>query len=138
MKGKMKGEQKKQAMTELLDLELKGLPPTVNAMYRGLHGHRYKTKEAVSYQLGVVTGLRIAWNNRPPVTDRVALFITFTAADRRRWDIDNRVKALQDCFAEAGVIKDDKQVDILHVERLYGDFNLTRIKLYLIDNLKLI
>ena len=119
-------------MTELLDLELKGLPPTVNMMYRGLHGHRYKTKEATMYQSGVITGLQIAWNNKPPVTDRVALYITFTASNHRRWDIDNRVKVLQDCFAEAGVIKDDSQIDLLCIRRLYGDFDTTRFKLYLL------
>ena len=120
-------------MQKLLSISFEGLPPTVNMMYRGVHGHRYKTKATLNFQTGVVLNLRLAWKNRPPYEGRVALYITFTAADRRRWDIDNRVKALQDCFAEAGVIKDDTQIDKLHVERLYGDFNSTQVILYALE-----
>ena len=117
-------------MQKLLSISFEGLPPTVNMMYRGLHGHRYKTKATLNFQAGVVLNLRLAWKNRPPYEGRVALFITFTTADHRRWDVDNRVKALQDCFSKAGVIKDDSQIDELHVERLYGDFNSTQVILY--------
>lgn len=120
-------------MQKLLSISFEGLPPTVNMMYRGLHGHRYKTKETLNFQTGVVLNLRLVWKNRPPYEGRVALYITFTAADRRRWDIDNRVKALQDCFAEAGVIRDDKQVDKLCIERGYGDFNSTQVILYALE-----
>ena len=117
-------------MIELLRLEFEGLPPTVNMMYRGLHGHRYKTKKTLDFQTGVVLNLRLAWKNRPPYEGRVALYITFTAADHRRWDADNRIKALQDCFAKAGVIRDDAQVRKLDIERLDGDFNSTQVILY--------
>ena len=36
---------------ELLSMEIKGLPPTVNMMYRGIHGHRFKTSDTVEYQI---------------------------------------------------------------------------------------
>ena len=121
-------------MTVLLGLELEGLPPTVNMMYRGLHGHRYKTKDTLIYQSEVVSRLREAYGECPPLEGRVGLFIIFTTSSRRRWDIDNRVKALQDCLAPAGVIHDDTQVDLLHVERVHGDFNLTEVRLYVLEN----
>ena len=119
--------------TEVLTLEFEGLPPTVNMMYRGLQGHRYKTQEAQNYQADVTQQLTNAWGEQPPLTGRVALHITFTTPSRRRWDIDNRVKALQDCLAPSGVVKDDSQVDILHVERRHGDFEKTEVKLYVLE-----
>ena len=36
---------------ELITLEIEGLPPTVNMMYRGLQGHRFKTKTTLEYQI---------------------------------------------------------------------------------------
>ena len=47
----------------------------------------------------------------------MALEVLFQTADRRCWDMDNRIKALQDCLAMAGVIEDDRQIQRLLVER---------------------
>ena len=55
------------------------------------------------------------------------LYITFQTNDHVRWDIDNRVKALQDCLKLAGVIKDDSLINVLHVERTYGNSKSTKI-----------
>ena len=40
-----------------------------------------------------------------------------TARTRRRWDLVNRVKAVQDCLQMAGIIKDDSQITELVVRR---------------------
>ncbi len=103
----------------LLDLQIDELPPTVNSMYRSMrNGQRYKTKECREFQERVTSLMR---KDKPELyTGRASLLIRFTAADKRRWDIDNRVKALQDCLILSGVLKDDCQIDTLHVERQYG------------------
>lgn len=107
-------------MSVLISVELEGIPPTVNHLYRSYRNRRYKTAAGREYQEHVTEILRREWKNRPPVTSPVELRITFTTNDRRRWDVDNRVKALQDCLSMAGIIKDDRQVEILYVERKYG------------------
>ena len=117
-------------MTQLIQLELKGLPPTVNHLYRSTKGgRRYKTVMGKLYQDYVTLSLSTAWQNRSAYTGGIELRITFTSTNRRKWDIDNRVKALQDCLGLAGIIKDDSQVEILHVERRYGEQATTRIEL---------
>lgn len=115
-------------MNVLLSLEIEGLPPTVNHLYRNFRGRRYKTAAGRTYQEEVSSLMRESWKNQPPNEEPVELRITFTTNSRRKWDVDNRVKALQDCLSMAGVLKDDRQVEILHVERKYGIKNTTYIE----------
>ena len=105
---------------ELIFLALKGLPPTVNQMYRSFRNRRYKTQETRDFQDNLVRILKLLWGDKPCFTGRAGLRLSFSQKDKRRWDIDNRVKALQDCLQAAGVIKDDAQIDLLHLEREHG------------------
>ena len=107
-------------MSVLISLELEGLPPTVNHMYRTSGRYRYKTAETKIYQEYVSAKLREQWQSQKQYTQPVELDVKFFTDNRKRWDIDNRVKALQDCLSMAGVIKDDTQIDDLHVKRIYS------------------
>lgn len=90
---------------ELFSMELEGLPPTVNHLYRSTRsGARYKTAEGKQYQQQISASIKALWAGRPAYTGAVELRITFETDDRRRWDIDNRIKALQDCLSMAGVL----------------------------------
>ena len=53
--------------------------------------------------------------------------IIFTSKNHLPWDVDNRIKVLQDCLAPAGVIKNDKQVVELYARRIWGAEDSTRI-----------
>ncbi len=108
-------------MRTLARVELLGLPPTVNHLYRtSRSGVRYKTSQGKEWQALTVAIMAAAKTNRAPYDGDVALEVLFQTADRRRWDLDNRVKALQDCLAMAGVIEDDRQIQRLLVERRTG------------------
>ena len=102
----------------LLELELLGLPPTVNNMYRSRrNGIRYKTAATQQYQTYATGVIRDAWQGREAYGGAVSLDVKFCVRDRRRWDIDNRLKALQDCLMSGGVIEDDSQIEELYVRR---------------------
>ena len=96
-------------------------------MYRTGTRSRYKTLEVREYQQYAVNKLREAWAGRATLTGRIEMRLTFTTNNHRRWDIDNRVKALQDCLSMAGVIRDDSQLDALYMERLYGNEKSTKM-----------
>ena len=114
-------------MSYLLSITLDGLPPTVNHLYRsgGSARHRYKTAEGVAYQEATVEEMRrlrkasrtLGPYLTSPYLGPVALHIIMTSRTRRRWDLDNRVKAVQDCLQMAGIIKDDSQITELVVRR---------------------
>ena len=115
----------------LLTLDLEGLPPTVNHLYRSASGgRRYKTAEGRYYQEKASAKIATAWGSvTPAYTQCVELRIEFETNSRRKWDIDNRVKAVQDCLQMAGVLKDDSQIVTLHVEKHEGRQDRTRITL---------
>ena len=121
-------------MKTLCEVELKGLPPTVNHLYRNSkRGYRYKTVSGRYYQDYVSLRLSQEWQGRSEYAGDIGLHIEFTVKTRRRWDIDNRVKALQDCLSLAGIIKDDSQVQVLHVERHSGNADSTRLKIFSLE-----
>lgn len=117
-------------MNEILRLEFLELPPSVNHTYGSRYGFRYKNNDVRDWQRERTDEILTQWQKKKPFTGRAELLIEFFVKDKRRWDIDNRVKALQDCLTMAEVIKDDTQIDSLHVRR-YRMSEQTHTKLIL-------
>lgn len=92
------------------------LPPRLNGGYWGFHGHRrFLTKEAVAYKKHVLEAVEAQ-----PVRfgdARLSVTITLHFRDRRRNDLDGRLKGLLDSLCQAGLFTDDEQVDELIVRR---------------------
>jgi crossover junction endodeoxyribonuclease RusA len=97
----------------ILDLPL---PPSVNH-YWGQHGHRrYVSKAGVAFK-AQVSDYVIEYRVPKLGTARLAMTVVLFPKDRRKQDIDNRIKALWDALADAGVFDNDEQIDTLFIER---------------------
>jgi crossover junction endodeoxyribonuclease RusA len=97
----------------VLDLPL---PPSVNH-YWGQHGHRrYVSKAGVAFK-AQVSDYVIEYRVPKLGTARIAMTVVLFPKDRRKQDIDNRIKALWDALADAGVFDNDEQIDTLFIER---------------------
>lgn len=92
------------------------LPPSVNH-YWGTHGHRrYVSKAGVEFKEQVQD---YVMEYRVPKLGaaRLEMKVVLHPKNKRKQDIDNRIKALWDALADAGVFDNDEQIDILLVER---------------------
>lgn len=92
------------------------LPPSVNS-YRTIFRNRMGiSKAGKEFKLQVQD--YVIENAVPKMGDkRLQMQVTLYPRDRRKQDIDNRIKALWDALTDAGVMDDDEQIDVLIVQR---------------------
>ena len=102
----------KDGSTLLIELPL---PPTINSYYQyrgfrrfvGPEGKEFKAKVAQ-----IIGTILVRFGD-----SRLALTIHLHFRDKRRQDISNRIKALEDALVQAGLFDDDSQIDEEHIYR---------------------
>jgi crossover junction endodeoxyribonuclease RusA len=104
-------------------------PPSVNTMYPGNGKRRWLSKAGSVFVQQVAVAVRKACcihHPKPgfapgaqsiPLKSRLGLKLILNVPDKRRRDISNSIKAVEDALTKAGVWLDDEQVDKLIVER---------------------
>ena len=85
-------------------------PPTVNHMWGFAGKRKYLKKEAHEFRR-LVQEACIEANAK--IDGRIAIFIALYPPNNRKFDLDNRIKALQDALEHAGVYLDDEQIDTI-------------------------
>ena len=92
------------------------LPPSVNTYWRANGKRRFISKEGMLFRENVAD--YCSENKVPSFGEKRLQFqVTLYPRDKRIQDIDNRIKALWDALAEAGVFDNDEQIDVLIVQR---------------------
>ena len=97
----------------LIDLPL---PPSVNH-YWLQNGHRKFVSKAGKQFKADVSECVIAQNVPKLGIKRLKVRIHLHPKDRRKIDLDNRLKACLDALQNAGVFDDDEQIDHLTIQR---------------------
>ena len=91
-------------------------PPSVNHMY-GRSGHRtYITADGEAWIIEAGAMLNTQWKRNTPIESDVSFYMKLYICGRG--DIDNFNKALFDLFTKCKVIKDDKQITFLQIEKI--------------------
>jgi crossover junction endodeoxyribonuclease RusA len=94
-------------------------PPSTNTYYRNIvvkgSPRTLISKAGRQYRDAVMALVR--FDGRPAMEGRVSLTVELCAPDKRRRDLDNHLKAIQDALTHANVWGDDSQIDRLFVLR---------------------
>jgi crossover junction endodeoxyribonuclease RusA len=106
------------------------LPPSVNS-YRTIFRNRMGISKAGREFKVQVSDYVVEYRVPKLGKARLEMKVVIYPRDRRKQDIDNRIKALWDALGDAGVFDDDEQIDVLHIER--GEIKKGGACLVLID-----
>lgn len=88
-------------------------PPTINHYYGVCGKSRFIRPAGKKFRLQVAE--IVAEAGHSTFEESVSVFIRIFPPDRRKRDLDNLLKALQDALTHAGVWVDDSQIKDLHV-----------------------
>ena len=91
-------------------------PPSVNRYWRNVNGRTLVSREGRAYRAAVLSEVLLQ-GAAQHYRGRLRMVIIAHPPDKRRRDLDNLVKAIQDGLEFAGVFDDDGQIDDLRVVR---------------------
>ncbi len=91
------------------------LPPSINHYYGHSGNRKFISKAGKKFRAKVQEIVTLAGHKT--IEGRVSMMVAIYPATRRKQDLDNRAKSLQDALTHAGVWIDDEQIDDLHLIR---------------------
>ncbi|MGI9297070.1 MAG: RusA family crossover junction endodeoxyribonuclease [Gammaproteobacteria bacterium] len=80
-------------------------PPSTNTLFTNRHGGRAKTKRYAEWSKRA--GWEIKTQKPPKIEGPFSLDIIVDRPDKRKRDISNLIKAIEDTLQDVGVIEDD-------------------------------
>ena len=91
-------------------------PPSVNHMYINARGRRFPNAKAKAYKTAVQE--YVAEYRVPKFGDvKIALIVWAYPPDKRKRDISNLLKIIEDSLQDAGVFDDDFNIDFIEIKR---------------------
>ena len=102
-------------MNKTIRLELP-YPPTVNTYWRANGHRRYISPAGVAFTKEV----SVIVKNQKPKTfgdKQVAVSVMIHPRSKRKFDLDNTLKAILDALMKAGMYDDDSQIEYIEIAR---------------------
>jgi crossover junction endodeoxyribonuclease RusA len=96
-------------------------PPSVNQIWRSVRIGKFNrvllSKAGRQYRADVKSAVQKQVGKLRPTNARLKVCILACMPDKRRRDLSNILKAIEDALTAAGVWNDDEQIDMLSVVR---------------------
>lgn len=102
-------------MSDMTRLELP-FPPSVNTTWRRAGKRLYVNPKVATFRDDVRKAVQKA-SIKSFGSERLKVAITLHAPTNRKYDIDNRAKAILDALQKASLFEDDEQIDELVMKR---------------------
>ena len=102
-------------MNQTIRLELP-YPPSVNSYWRANGHRRYISKEGVAF----TNKVSLIVKTQKPKTfgdKQVAISVMIHPRSKRKFDLDNTLKAILDALMKAGMYDDDSQIEYIEIAR---------------------
>ena len=109
----------------VLHVELPGLPPSANRLWRYVGGKVLKSREYRVWLDGAATVIQLKAKGGI-IEGPWKVFLDFYGMDRRR-DVDNAIKPVLDALVAAGVVSDDRWCDFIAASREDSERPMTAI-----------
>jgi Holliday junction resolvase RusA-like endonuclease len=103
------------ATTDPITFDVPGDAVPKQSFRYGKNNHNHSDPRVTAWQSTVAWYARCAMHGQEPLTEPVAVYLDFYLRNRRRRDCDNLAKAMLDGFTDGGVLRDDSQVQELHI-----------------------
>jgi len=120
-------------VSELIGIHLPMLPPSVNSLYRNVPGRgRVKTaryKEWLS-AAGAIIQAQLKSNER--IEGPYAFSMRVARPDKRRRDLSNLLKSMEDLLVALGIVVDDSQCQRIEAQWI-ADQSFEGVKVWLIS-----
>jgi crossover junction endodeoxyribonuclease RusA len=91
-------------------------PPSVNSYWRANGHRRYISKEGVAF----TNEVSLIVKTQKPKTfgdKQVAISVMIHPRSKRKFDLDNTLKAILDALMKAGMYDDDSQIEYIEIAR---------------------
>lgn len=136
-------------MQELFHIIVDGLPESVNRVWRCKKGSSkpFLSKKARTWKESARLAMVNCWNDlsnegserepipfNPPIECRVVMAVLLSRHNKVKYDLDNRMKLIQDALQDAGIIKNDNQVYMIISGKHDSCEDTTEIRLYALDD----
>lgn len=130
---------------KFFDISIPSLPPSVNAVWRvGKSGRPYLAAKAAKWRENAVKEMSAKWHGKDefgnlcfkdPYTDPVLIMVKLMKKNKREWDLDNKMKLIQDAIQAAGILGNDSQICMIVAVKVAGGMEKTEISLWKLDTL---
>jgi crossover junction endodeoxyribonuclease RusA len=102
-------------MSPTVRLELP-YPPSVNSYWRANGHRRFISKEGVAFTREVDLIIKMS-KVKSFEGKRLAISVVIHPRSKRKFDLDNTLKAILDALMKAGMYNDDSQIDYIEIAR---------------------
>lgn len=120
-------------VTECIGIHLPMLPPSVNSLYRNVPGRgRVKTTKYKDWLVAAGALIQAQLKSNQRIDGPYAFNMRVARPDKRRRDLSNLLKSMEDLLVALGIVADDSQCQYIEAQWV-NDQSFEGVKVWLVS-----